>query len=896
MMIAKDFQAPDCQSGLVIRPRLTDLFSCETKKTLQLITAPAGYGKSVLAAQSLAHNRHLSWYSIEDFDNDPEQFFASFILATKIASKRPFPNTETLLQTSSYTIKKLLSTFSAEFSVVTTPCTLVLDNYHKISHKKIHEFIRELLIQQPHFLTLTILSRDIPPYNLAQLKLTGKLLHINKMQLAFTQQETEQYIDTRYAGLRLETKKITQLHHYSKGWISSLILVLETAKDDHALLNLINKGSTHLSFPSIDQYIEDEILQNLSTSALSFCMKLSLLKLFTEKQAAIVVERQKSRQNLEELINSELLSVVNTEKNQFSFHPLVREYLNIRRLKHAPKHEEALIQVVIEAYLAEECIAEALELIIINNQQDQLIKTLEQFGWSLLNQFDLTPLSDAFQTLSHQQISQHSKIGLLAAWLAHIKGEPEQAHSIVAQSGHWLDTIESEPEKSELNGEINVLKAQLALSENQPEVALTYAESALIYLDHASYRGRSIATSIVGEIHHVNGRLEQALSLMQQTERFARQHKLIPQTTWALIQQSEIYLTRGMLSVSEELLNKTDDIICQNHLFHLPFYPMLVSLQIDLYLERRQFRQAIEAGAKALTNIGDIHQSKDMIYASLAKIDMSQQRWSNCSETLANLSLDNAHYPYSCWSAHVAEARLYFWQHTNNDVALNHWLHQTVEPDSGHNHLTQCQLRNLALANLIQGDYDKSEHLLNLSIRDAQNSHLILDLYRSYALAAYLYHCQNKKNQARTSLLNSLSLSAEYKVHGYYYLTGKWILTYLSDIAGSNQLSRTESWHVSKLKDDMTTYYLAIEESSYCSVDNLISQITTYQIEQGNPVTPREAQIFSLIYTGWKNDQIAEYCKVAPSTIKSHIRNLYQKLSVSNRRQAKALATQLIER
>ncbi len=204
----------------------------------------------------------------------------------------------------------------------------------------------------------------------------------------------------------------------------------------------------------------------------------------------------------------------------------------------------------------------------------------------------------------------------------------------------------------------------------------------------------------------------------------------------------------------------------------------------------------------------------------------------------------------------------------------------------------------MALGYLILLDYERSEHLLNKSITYAKNSHLILDLYRSYTLRAYLFHCQNRKNLATKSLMQSLSLSAEYKIQGYYYLTGKWILTYLNEIVTSNKsaMTRTELWHVNKLKEDLNTYYLVEKESSYCSVDNLISQITNYQLEQGNPLTPREAQIFSLIYTGWKNEQIAEYCKVAPSTIKSHIRNLYQKLSVSNRRQAKTLAEQLMGR
>ncbi|MCE0495142.1 HTH-type transcriptional regulator MalT [Vibrio salinus] len=896
MVIRKEFQIPKIRKKAIIRQRLEQQLTQNIRSGLILVSAPAGYGKSVLISQSLAHYSHLSWYNIEDYDDDPEQFFYCFILALKSAAKQPFPMTEALLKNTRYTVKKLFNAFRDDYSSITQPCCIVLDNYHKISHKRIHDFIRLLLSCLPDNLNISIciLSRQIPPFNLAQLRLQSKLIHINKLQLVFSEEEITTFIKIHYPELTITSDRVRQLYQYCKGWISPIILVLDTVKDDYALLNLINKGSAHLNFPSIDQYIEDEILTSLSSSTLRLCMRLSLFPFFTERQATIITQGNGTTTSLEELFNLSLLSVIDNEKNQFSFHPLIREYLNIRRLKCASKQESELTETAIQAYLEEGYIEEALSLI---TDSTQIIPVLKKHGWSLFNQFKLPVLEKSLRLLSEQDLYLNPDIGILSAWIKLTRNDPDNVSRILATYDSLLPDVKDKTVKYELSGQFEILKAQLAIYHHDPKLALEHAEQALICLDHASYRGRCIATSIIGEVNHTNGKLEQALSLMQQTERFARQHKLAPQIITAQIQQGEIYLAQGMLSLCDEELSKANKIITQYRLFHFPFYSSFIAIQIEFYLEKRMFTEAQKCGEDAMSKIDDSSiPDRDRIVASLAKVEMSQKKWKNAADALAHLTIMDELSSLSECSPQIAEAKLYYWLHSQNNMAVKLWLDQTHEPQSGFNHHTQCQYRNIALACLIQKNYDRSECLLNQSIADAEKSHLLVDLYRSHILLANVYHMQNRKKLAKESLLQSLSLSAEYKICGYYYLTGKWVLTYLNEIINVNKstLTRTEIWHTYKLRDHLNTYYFAAEETSQHSEHNLVFQISHYQREQGSPLTPREAQIFSLIYTGWKNDQIADYCKVAPTTVKSHIRNLYQKLSVSNRQQAKALADQLM--
>jgi LuxR family maltose regulon positive regulatory protein len=59
-------------------------------------------------------------------------------------------------------------------------------------------------------------------------------------------------------------------------------------------------------------------------------------------------------------------------------------------------------------------------------------------------------------------------------------------------------------------------------------------------------------------------------------------------------------------------------------------------------------------------------------------------------------------------------------------------------------------------------------------------------------------------------------------------------------------------------------------------------------------LTNREWQVLTSIYAGLTNEQIAYQFDIAPTTLKTHIRNLYQKLNIPNRKAAQAFAAQLI--
>ena len=77
--------------------------------------------------------------------------------------------------------------------------------------------------------------------------------------------------------------------------------------------------------------------------------------------------------------------------------------------------------------------------------------------------------------------------------------------------------------------------------------------------------------------------------------------------------------------------------------------------------------------------------------------------------------------------------------------------------------------------------------------------------------------------------------------------------------------------------------------------NSLISKIATNAAQRGGPrvpeavkMTPRERQVIHLIAQGMSNKEIAAHLRVAVHTVKSHVRNVMEKLTLHSRLQIAA--------
>jgi len=187
---------PKWRRGLVPRPRLSDRLNRGAESKLTLVSAPAGFGKTTLLADWLAavavDGRTVTWLSLDQSDNHPASFWTYLTAALQTAEPHIGASAISLLQSPQPPpIEAVLTLLLNELGGMSTDLVLVLDDYHVIDARDIHDGMVFLLEHLPPRLHLVIASRADPPLPLARLRARGELVEIRAADLRFTPDEAD---------------------------------------------------------------------------------------------------------------------------------------------------------------------------------------------------------------------------------------------------------------------------------------------------------------------------------------------------------------------------------------------------------------------------------------------------------------------------------------------------------------------------------------------------------------------------------------------------------------------------------------------------------------------------------------------------------------------------------
>ena len=161
------------------------------KNALTLVSAPAGYGKSYLVSCWLNEsNIPYGWISLSEDDNDLRTFLEYLVAAVKKVSPGKLEKTSDLLQAAELPpLSVITNTLINELDEIEKEFVLVLDDYHLIKEKKIHDLIDGLLQYPPDNMLLCIITRRDPPLKIGSLRAYNRMSEIRMEDLSFTIQE-----------------------------------------------------------------------------------------------------------------------------------------------------------------------------------------------------------------------------------------------------------------------------------------------------------------------------------------------------------------------------------------------------------------------------------------------------------------------------------------------------------------------------------------------------------------------------------------------------------------------------------------------------------------------------------------------------------------------------------
>ena len=213
----------------VPRARLARLQKVAQRSRVVLVSAPAGYGKSILIAQwSELDPRDCGWVQLAYGDNDHVALLAHVASALEHTT----PIRDDLLEELSRRAPRLdevvLPLLAAELAE-REPFVLVLDDVHLVTAKTSRSIIRFLAEQVPAGSQLVLVTRGDPGMPVGRIRASGDLVEVGASLLALDMEETRAV--AARGGLELSEEEAEALRERTEGWAAAVALASLSLRD-----------------------------------------------------------------------------------------------------------------------------------------------------------------------------------------------------------------------------------------------------------------------------------------------------------------------------------------------------------------------------------------------------------------------------------------------------------------------------------------------------------------------------------------------------------------------------------------------------------------------------------------------------------------------------------------
>jgi LuxR family maltose regulon positive regulatory protein len=284
---------PPAPGDYVHRARLSEYLDQQLERPLTLVSAPAGYGKSILVSSWLDTSRRPgAWYSLDEQDNDLRRFLSYFLSAVQTVFPAPGLETLSMLKAPDLPpVPALADSLINDLDRIEDHFILVLDDFHLIHQRSVSRFVRELLRHPPRCMHLVIISRKDPFLPISSLRARDMLAEVRTHDLRFSAGDTAEFLKLNLR-IPVEDATATLLTEKTEGWVTGLrlaVLAVRGHEDfEHRLSGLT--GTTRY----VMDYLISEVLDQQPEAIRCFLLNSSILERFCAPLCDRLIEPDES--------------------------------------------------------------------------------------------------------------------------------------------------------------------------------------------------------------------------------------------------------------------------------------------------------------------------------------------------------------------------------------------------------------------------------------------------------------------------------------------------------------------------------------------------------------------------------------------------------------------------
>ncbi len=901
---------PPARASLVPRPRLTALVADGLSRPLTLISAPAGFGKTTLLAEWRAAEPGrafpLAWLSLDSEDNDPGRFLEYLIAA--MAPIRPgFGDMPLALLRSPQPPPEqaILQHLIAEWSQPAPPFALVLDDYHVIKNRAIHEAVTFLLEHRPPALHLVILTRADPfGLPLARLRVRDHLTEIRAADLRFTTQEAAAFLN-QTMGLNLTPADVAALEARTEGWIAGLQLAALS------MLRRTDRSDFVRAFTGshvyIAEYLVDEVLHQQPDAVRDFLLQTSILDRLNGPLCDAVTAGAEGQDRLQRLFNANLFLVaLDDEQRWFRYHHLFADLLRARLDQAYPELTRALHARAAAWLDRNGFTVEAVNHALAAGDHAQAARLVEANTSRLLARGELHALTSWIEALPAEVRRTRPWLCVHQAYVLAFAGRLAEVQPLLDQA---LATPEVGPasESAALRGAVAAVGAMTAVMAGRDVEALALASRARDWLPPDDLWDRATAAWATGYAQRSLGRLAESGAAFEEQIHLARTLGNVWTLVTGLTDLAQVVRTQGRLRPARQLFETALAEAGRQGARSLGYIARMEAGLAGVLLEQNELEAAGRLLAEALAHTWQWPNPNHLAYAHAlqARVQLARGELQNAwvsigaaDQVRANATLTRTLRRMvetelvRVWLAlRAAGGRLAAGDPLAGQAGalVNDWRQDLTSATDTLDENAELAALMLARASLADGQIEAALSLLDRVAASAPAAGRIGTEISALVLAAtarqrYAASGAPADDQAATALA-ALEAALRLAEPGGYLrvfldegrpmqmLLARWLAQ-----AGANPLRSYATHLLSQMEAEPPVRVPAPAAPAAGLIE---------------PLSPRELEVLHLIAQGATNPEIARQLVVAPGTVKAHTASLYRKLDVANRTEAVARARRL---
>jgi len=876
MLIQSKITQPILRHKLVNRPRLIEQLKSGEGGKLTLLVGPAGFGKTSLTTQWINDSQlTAAWYSIDETDSTQGDFFR-YLLASlqKLDKSLETPFASLAGAGKAVSCMEVVSKIIVVLAERTSRIFLVLNDYHLVDSQEVHEAIFFLVRHLPQSLHLVFTSRKELPFALSRHRAMGDVNEINSHRLKFAEEEAAELLQ-QVSQAQLAPWQLKEAYERTEGWpigLQMTALSLRNNTDDSptsSMQPITNKLAL--------DYLLEEVLQSQSQEMQDFLVRTSILQRLHPDLCNALLEIENSSDYLN-LLEAGGVPIVplDEERQWYRYHHLLTELLRSRLDE--PAVSTSVLHIKASTWYAErDFLGEAFYHAFASKNFDFTADLLEQRVNELIYNYETNAARYWINKLPKPVLDNHFLLKLydaLAIWSLEDYRDMDARIERLDQDFERLTLEFPRWKKSFAADLLQAIKVGCLFYKDFSEDSIEQAQKALESFLPESSVSRGIVGAVLGSAYNHCGDLIGAELSLQKV--IAISPTLISINLMlevsALLADTKRY--QGKLRESEAVLDDTmlwverEKVAPANVFARLSVRRAYIEYhRNNLHAAMKHVKRSIEH-AKKNTDSGSMMQSyhvESLILVALGKhrevVDLIEEAREIANSGRSTLRI-----------AFIETVAVELALMLGEFEKVSQWVEReerSVAPSF--NMFAERKTILLAKWALMQNDPQKAIEIVDAlrpqsAAQQRYEAILTMDIIHAVALNAL------EQPDAASAILES---AVSFAQDGGYI---RPFVEYASDLYNLLLALRKSSLGTVRV------FVPALIKACTSEIEPASSSKRVV-LEYGEILTPRETEIVQFIYSGMTNKEIAETRFVSLNTVKTHVKSVFGKLRVGNRKE-----------